>query len=401
MSCWATLGVEPYSDLRTIKRAYARLLKDMHPEERPAEFMALREAYERASVMSAREAARTGPREPEPGPAPAEQLEAAAASPDVHEPDPALLEALRVQREQEQEEADARQRFNLRMQALADAFIEVLDDPQRRADPAIWQALLSTPELSNLDIRLRHGANLLPAVIDLLEAPEQSLLPPGVLVLLDDSFHWTQDQNINWPASEESMQRLCLLVGAAHRSIASAPPRTGWGWFFSSMFRPDGRLSRTEFSTGMTLLLPAAFLVAFAMAILLPQQLRDAVIIVIWLVAVYAVVIALIKRIRDSGTNIYIALVLGIAFPVMNLLYIFANSRDPVSTPGNPRARFVDPYVMAAHSLFRSGFRYGIQQRVRRFFLSMKPSLAWSLILLPVAVAGLLTVATLLGAKFF
>ena len=93
------LGVEPYSDLRTIKRAYARLLKDVHPEERPAEFMALREAYERASVMSAREAARTGPREPEPGPAPAEQLEAAAASPDVHEPDPALLEALRVQRE--------------------------------------------------------------------------------------------------------------------------------------------------------------------------------------------------------------------------------------------------------------------------------------------------------------
>ena len=197
------------------------------------------------------------------------------------------------------------------------------------------------------------------------------------------------------------MQRLCLLVGAAHRSIASAPPRTGWGWFFSSMFRPDGRLSRTEFFTGMTLLLPAAFLVAFAMAILLPQQLRDAVIIVIWLVAVYAVVIALIKRIRDSGTNIYIALVLGIAFPVMNLLYIFGNSRDPVSTPGNPRARFVDPYVMAAHSLFRSGFRYGIQQRVRRFFLSMKPSLAWSLILLPVAVAGLLTLATLLGAKFF
>ena len=33
-----------------------------------------------------------------------------------------------MQREQEQEEADARQRFNLRMQALADAFIEVLDD---------------------------------------------------------------------------------------------------------------------------------------------------------------------------------------------------------------------------------------------------------------------------------
>ena len=48
MNPWQVLGVQPGSDRRTIKRAYTRLVKEVHPEDRPEDFMRLRQAYERA-----------------------------------------------------------------------------------------------------------------------------------------------------------------------------------------------------------------------------------------------------------------------------------------------------------------------------------------------------------------
>ncbi len=49
--CWKILGIEGTSDQKTIKRAYLSLLKKTNPEEKPEEFMLLREAYENALVL--------------------------------------------------------------------------------------------------------------------------------------------------------------------------------------------------------------------------------------------------------------------------------------------------------------------------------------------------------------
>lgn len=38
MNAWEILGIEPTSDKKTIKRAYAKLLKQYHPEENPEKF---------------------------------------------------------------------------------------------------------------------------------------------------------------------------------------------------------------------------------------------------------------------------------------------------------------------------------------------------------------------------
>ena len=46
MNCWEVLGIEPTSDEKEIKKAYARLLKQYHPEENPEEFKQIQAAYQ-------------------------------------------------------------------------------------------------------------------------------------------------------------------------------------------------------------------------------------------------------------------------------------------------------------------------------------------------------------------
>lgn len=46
MNAWEILGIEPTSDKKEIKKAYARLLKQYHPEENPEEFKQIQVAYQ-------------------------------------------------------------------------------------------------------------------------------------------------------------------------------------------------------------------------------------------------------------------------------------------------------------------------------------------------------------------
>lgn len=48
MNCWEVLGIEPDSDKKTIKIAYAKLLKKHRPEEDPEGFQRLHKAYKNA-----------------------------------------------------------------------------------------------------------------------------------------------------------------------------------------------------------------------------------------------------------------------------------------------------------------------------------------------------------------
>ncbi|KPY89252.1 J domain-containing protein [Pseudomonas syringae pv. tagetis] len=53
MNCWSILGLDAHSDVRSIKRRYAALLKQNRPDEDPAGFQRLRDAYEQALSRAA------------------------------------------------------------------------------------------------------------------------------------------------------------------------------------------------------------------------------------------------------------------------------------------------------------------------------------------------------------
>lgn len=46
MNAWEILGIEPTSDKKEIKKAYAKLLKQDHPEENPEKFKQIQAAYQ-------------------------------------------------------------------------------------------------------------------------------------------------------------------------------------------------------------------------------------------------------------------------------------------------------------------------------------------------------------------
>ncbi len=49
---WEILGIEPTTDLKTIKKAYAKLVKQYNPEEHPEEFQRIYAAYKRACICA-------------------------------------------------------------------------------------------------------------------------------------------------------------------------------------------------------------------------------------------------------------------------------------------------------------------------------------------------------------
>ena len=149
-SPWEILGIEPTTDRRRIRSAYASRLKCTHPEDDPVEFQRLREAYELATVYASFAAA---PSDAPPIPQPPLELPHEPVSHDAVE---SLLERA-----------------------------EALYASERRRSAVAWRELLSDESLWSLELRERFQRELFGFVLD-----HRDLTSP-VWRLLEEEFQWT------------------------------------------------------------------------------------------------------------------------------------------------------------------------------------------------------------------
>jgi hypothetical protein len=108
VNIWTILGLAPTADTREIKRAYARKLKVTRPEDDPAAFQALNEAYQTALRMAQFVVVEEDEEEPapEPQPEPEPEQHALAAAEAEPAPAPAWERPLPPLREDEEETAE-------------------------------------------------------------------------------------------------------------------------------------------------------------------------------------------------------------------------------------------------------------------------------------------------------
>lgn len=224
MTIWERLGIGRTEDIKVIKRAYAKQLKIYHPEDDPAGYQALREAFDAAISYAKRQASMV-----EKEPAGERQAESAHtewtgtehpdAAPEQNEPGP-LLPPLRIPFDslwnEPDPDADEQSEPN-RLSApefvlesgpantirTIEAFLEqaavLYDDFPSRISLEKWLELLDADVMWNMDAKPAIGFQLLKFM------QSHRYLPAEIWRLLENSFGWLyllqeSEQSDNNPA---------------------------------------------------------------------------------------------------------------------------------------------------------------------------------------------------------
>ncbi len=170
---WRELGLEPTTDLRSIRHAYAARAKDCHPEESPEEFQRLHDAYEAALSWAKHH--------PDGILVPENSVSPPREAPPPSGPDPEDVELDRLIASGLQKEA---QRKLARYGRAIGSLYHLSRSPQARDAPPNWRVLLDSPDFSSL----REEPDFYPFLRQFL-ADHYDTLPDAAWPAIRDAFH--------------------------------------------------------------------------------------------------------------------------------------------------------------------------------------------------------------------
>ncbi|WP_054957709.1 J domain-containing protein [Paenibacillus dakarensis] len=195
MSIWSTLGIEPTEDSSAIKKAYARKLRQHHPEEDPEGYQRLREAYDRA-LKYAKMMAEHKVQEAYISQLDDEDLNEEAGATEAldeyaGESEDDFRSIPEAHEKHRAEVDDALSRTERGSAQTISEFMQQLDelysDFEARIDLVAWETLLNSDVVWNVEL----SGQLQDAMLYYLE--DHPHLPHDIWERLDTSFHWSRD----------------------------------------------------------------------------------------------------------------------------------------------------------------------------------------------------------------
>lgn len=222
MNIWNVLNMEPTTEIREVKRAYAKLLKQNHPEENPQGYQRLREAYSAALDFIKG------------------QAESAASSYHTAGNPPVELPEVPSDSTNYEEEEESEQFYPQDIATLPplthefDEFMELVfsayDNPDTRSNINCWQELMNHETVSKLANREMLGYRMKDFLMS------HYLLPKEVWELLDGYFYFSEldevllafvKQNLYIAVRSGSMNAVrCLLENGADLEVTNKQGKT-------------------------------------------------------------------------------------------------------------------------------------------------------------------------------
>jgi TPR repeat protein len=167
MDCWDRLGISATENKRDVKRAYAKLLKNCHPDDDPEGFQALNSAYKQALDWDFEQEADGYEQEDLPTDVDNTLEKQDTENDEIATPVSDRSEATpdnEITSDQEQKEATAAQAeeqelFDNAEQFLRD-FAQILENPKTRKNAQEWHTLLSNEHLKSFTFRQTIGLHI-------------------------------------------------------------------------------------------------------------------------------------------------------------------------------------------------------------------------------------------------
>lgn len=209
ISCWTILGIEPTEDPRTIKRAYARLLRENHPEDNPEGFQQVNQAYQQALKYRANEVEwEYEPELPEiPNdenaspvmtfePPIEEHSELPAPEHDASETNSADKQSVALNSEQEQTTAFEPDPLEIYLNELWQQFQTIMHDQHSRRSAQEWNPFFHDERLQAFQINQLLGLNTFQALIHFYssqrEANQPFDIPQDIIDRFAEVFAWRE-----------------------------------------------------------------------------------------------------------------------------------------------------------------------------------------------------------------